>query len=123
LIGPRSSVSARAAAWVAGLVAVLLMVDGCFFFRSQPDPRVQAITRQLTPGMTPEEVLTAVGPPQRRGQNLFDKRKEYWIYEFVDASKRKKKRGGGEEDNQPGSELQLMFDRGKLVNWNLVSRD
>lgn len=119
--GNRSSAFTHTAVCVVGLMAVLLIFNGCFFFRSKPDPRVQDITSQLTPGMTLEEVLISVGAPQRRGQNLFDKRKEYWIYEFVDEQK--KKRGNEVEDNMLTAELQLMFDRGKLVNWNLVSRN
>jgi outer membrane protein assembly factor BamE (lipoprotein component of BamABCDE complex) len=123
LTGKRSSAFARKALCIAGLMAMLMTLDGCFFFRSKPDPRAQDMTTQLTPGMTPEDVLMAVGPPQRRGQNLFDKRKEYWIYEFVNEQKKKKKRENGAQDNALAAELQLMFDRGKLVNWNLVSRN
>jgi hypothetical protein len=123
VIGKRSFVFDRKALCIAGLMAMLMTLDGCFFFRSKPDPRAQDITTQLTAGMTPEDVLIAVGPPQRRGQNLFDKRKEYWIYEFVDEQKKKKQRDNGTQDNALAAELQLMFDRGKLVNWNLVSRN
>jgi hypothetical protein len=65
-----------------------------------------------------------VGPPQRRGQNLFDKKKEYWIYEFVSQQQKEKKRSrNAERDGQEPvleSELQLLFERGKLVNWNVV---
>jgi hypothetical protein len=70
--------------------------------------------------------LGLVGPPQRRGQNLFDKRKEYWIYEF---SKEVKKKGrsrdenGGAPETVLESELQLLFERGKLVNWNVISHN
>jgi hypothetical protein len=117
----------RRATSLVGLLAVLLTVAGCFFFRSKPDARVQELTSQLSPGLTMDEVLTRVGPPQRRGQNLFDKKKEYWIYEFVnDQSKKKKQSPEAERDGQdsaPDSELQLMFERGKLVNWNYASRN
>ena len=117
----------RRATSMVGLLAVLLTVGGCFFFRSKPDARVQELTSQLSPGLTMDEVLTRVGPPQRRGQNLFDKKKEYWIYEFVSDQSKKKKRGQeAERDGQesaPDSELQLMFERGKLVNWNYASRN
>jgi outer membrane protein assembly factor BamE (lipoprotein component of BamABCDE complex) len=123
LTGEQSCTCARQAASIVALVAVLLTLDGCFFFRSKPDPRVREVTSQLASGMTPEEVLTAVGSPQRRGQNLFDKRKEYWIYEFVDERRKKKKRDNGAEESEPVAELQLMFERGKLVNWNVVSRN
>ena len=112
---------------MVGLLAVLLTIGGCFFFRSKPDARVQALTSQLSPGLTMDEVFTRVGPPQRRAQNLFDQKKEYWIYEFVGDQHKKKKRGeGAERDGQesaPDSELQLMFERGKLVNWNHVFRN
>jgi outer membrane protein assembly factor BamE (lipoprotein component of BamABCDE complex) len=118
----RSYTLAGKAACVASLLAMLLTLDGCFFFRSKSDPRVQDITSRLAPGMTPEEVLLAVGSPQRRGQNLFDKRREYWIYEFADEDK-KKKEGNGAEASQLTAELQLMFERGKLVNWNIASRN
>lgn len=104
-----------------GLLVMLLILDGCFFFRSKPDPRVRELTSQLTEGMTQEEVLLAVGSPHKRGQNLFDKRKEYWMYEFSSNEKNRKKGGDGEEENGLVSEIQLMFDRGKLVNWNVVS--
>jgi outer membrane protein assembly factor BamE (lipoprotein component of BamABCDE complex) len=108
-----------------GLFAVLLTVDGCFFFRAKPDTKAQEMASQLSPGMTIDEVLALLGPPQRRGQNLFDKRKEYWIYEFVKEEKQKKKRSGSaDRDHQEAvvtSELQLLFERGKLVNWNVVS--
>jgi len=112
--------------YVAGLLAVLLTLDGCFFFRSKPDPRVQELTKHLEPGLTPDEVLSLLGPPQRQGQNLFDRRKEYWIYEFVAEQKRRWRRGRDAEKNgqEPvlQSELQLLFDRGKLVNWSHVPR-
>jgi outer membrane protein assembly factor BamE (lipoprotein component of BamABCDE complex) len=107
-----------------GLCAVLLTLNGCLFSRSKPDAKAQEMTSQLSPGMTTDEVLALVGPPQRRGQNLFDKRKEYWIYEFVKEQNRKKKRSGdADRDGQRTvltSELQLLFERGKLVNWNIV---
>jgi outer membrane protein assembly factor BamE (lipoprotein component of BamABCDE complex) len=105
------------------LCAILLSLNGCSFFRSKPDTRPQEITSQLSPGMTIDEVLALVGPPQRRGQNLFDKRKEYWIYEFVREEKRKKRSRDAERNGQETvltSELQLLFERGKLVNWTVV---
>jgi outer membrane protein assembly factor BamE (lipoprotein component of BamABCDE complex) len=114
------------AVYAAGLLAVLLTLDGCFFFRSKPDPRVQELTNHLEPGLTPEEVLRLIGPPQRQGQNLFDRRKEYWIYEFVSEQKKKRRRGREVENHQEPvlqSELQLLFDRGKLVNWSHVPRN
>jgi outer membrane protein assembly factor BamE (lipoprotein component of BamABCDE complex) len=109
-----------------GLCAMLLILDGCFFFRAKPDTKVQEMAGRLSPGMTVEEVLGLVGPPQRRGQNLFDKRKEYWIYEF---SKEVKKKGRSRDENGSApetvleSELQLLFERGKLVNWNVISHN
>jgi outer membrane protein assembly factor BamE (lipoprotein component of BamABCDE complex) len=112
---------------VAGLLAVLLTLDGCFFFRSKPDPRVQELTKRLEPGLTPDEVLSLIGPPQRQGQNLFDRRKEYWIYEFVSEQKKKwlRRRDAEKNGQEPvlQSELQLLFDRGKLVNWSHVPRN
>jgi hypothetical protein len=109
---------------VLGLFAVLVVLNGCFLFRSKPDPKVQEMTNRLSPGLTTDEVLDLIGPPQRRGQNLFDKRKEYWIYEFVKPQKKKKSRSGDvDRDGQEPvleSELQLLFERGKLVNWNVV---
>jgi outer membrane protein assembly factor BamE (lipoprotein component of BamABCDE complex) len=114
----------KTATCVLGLLAVLLTLDGCFFFRSKPDPKAQEMTSQLSPGLTTDEVLELVGPPQRRGQNLFDKRKEYWIYEFVKEQKKPKRRSRNPERNGQEtvleSELQLLFERGRLVNWNLV---
>ena len=80
----------KSAACALGLFAVLLTLDGCFFFRSKPDTKAQEITSRLSPGLTTDEVLELVGPPQRRGQNLFDKKKEYWIYEFVKQQRRAK---------------------------------
>ncbi len=112
------------ATYVLGLFAVLVVLNGCFFFRSKPDTKIQEMTNRLSPGLTTDEVLDLVGPPQRRGQNLFDKRKEYWIYEFVKPQKKKKSRSGdADRDGQEmvlESELQLLFERGKLVNWNVV---
>jgi outer membrane protein assembly factor BamE (lipoprotein component of BamABCDE complex) len=108
---------------VLGLFAVLLTLEGCFFFRSKPDPKAQEITSRLSPGLTTDEVLELVGPPQRRGQNLFDKKKEYWIYEFVKQQKSKKRSGNASRNGQEtvlDSEVQLLFERGKLVNWNVV---
>jgi outer membrane protein assembly factor BamE (lipoprotein component of BamABCDE complex) len=110
---------------ILGLFTVLLTFDGCFFFRSKPDQKAQEMTSRLSPGMTTDEVLELVGPPQRRGQNLFDKKREYWIYEFVKEPKGTKKRSRSAERNGQEtvleSELQLLFERGKLVNWNVVS--
>src|SRR5918912_4530329 len=109
---PFSSIPRRATS-VVGLLAVLLTIGGCFFFRSKPDARVQELTSQLSPGLTMDEVFTRVGPPQRRAQNLFDKKKEYWIYEFV-SDQHKKKRGEGAErdgrESTPDSELHMMFE-------------
>jgi len=106
-----------------GLFAVLLALEGCFFFRSKPDLKAQEITSRLSPGLTTDEVIELVGPPQRRGQNLFDKKKEYWIYEFVKEQKGKKRSGNASRNGQKpvlDSEVQLLFDRGRLVNWNVV---
>jgi outer membrane protein assembly factor BamE (lipoprotein component of BamABCDE complex) len=116
----------KTATCLLGLCATLLILDGCFFFRPKPDTKVQEMANRLSPGMTVEEVLGLVGPPQRRGQNLFDKRKEYWIYEF---SKEVKKKRRSRDDNGSApeavleSELQLLFERGKLVNWNVISHN
>jgi outer membrane protein assembly factor BamE (lipoprotein component of BamABCDE complex) len=114
----------KTAACVLGLFTVLLFLEGCFFLRSKPDPKVQEMTSRLSPGMTIDEVLELVGPPQRRGQNLFDKRKEYWIYEFVKQPKSKKKRSRDADrdaaETVVESELQLLFERGRLVNWNVA---
>ena len=113
----------KTATCVLGLFAVLLTLEGCFFFRSKPDPKAQEITSRLSPGLTTDEVLELVGPPQRRGQNLFDKKKEYWIYEFVKQQKSKKRSGNASRNGQEtvlDSEVQLLFERGKLVNWNVV---
>jgi outer membrane protein assembly factor BamE (lipoprotein component of BamABCDE complex) len=115
----------KTASCFLGLFAVLIMTEGCFFFRSKPDnTKVQEMASRLSPGLTTTEVLELVGPPQRRGQNLFDKKKEYWIYEFVSQQQKEKKRSrNAERDGQEPvleSELQLLFERGKLVNWNVV---
>jgi outer membrane protein assembly factor BamE (lipoprotein component of BamABCDE complex) len=113
----------KTATCVLGLFAVLLTLDGCFFFRSKPDPKAQEIASRLSPGLTTDEVLELVGPPQRRGQNLFDKRREYWIYEFVKQQKSKKRSGDANRNGREtvlDSEVQLLFERGKLVNWNVV---
>ena len=114
----------RTATCALGLFAVLLTLEGCFFFRSKPDPKAQEITSRLSPGLTTDEVLELVGPPQRRGQNLFDKKKEYWIYEFVKQQKKSKKSSGDANRNGQeavlDSEVQLLFERGRLVNWNVV---
>jgi outer membrane protein assembly factor BamE (lipoprotein component of BamABCDE complex) len=117
------SATPKTATCVLGLFAVLLTLDGCFFFRSKPNPKTQEITSRLSPGLTTDEVLELVGPPQRRGQNLFDKRREYWIYEFVKQQKSKKRSGDANRNGQEtvlDSEVQLLFERGKLVNWNVV---
>jgi hypothetical protein len=106
-----------------GLLAVMLTLEGCFFFRSKPDPKAQEITSRLSPGLTTEEVIDLVGPPQRRGQNLFDKRKEYWIYEFVKEQKGSRRSTTASRNGQEkvlDSEVQLLFERGRLVNWNVV---
>jgi hypothetical protein len=113
----------KTATCILGLFAVLLTLEGCFFFRSKPDPKAQEITSLLSPGLTTEEVLELVGPPQRRGQNLFDKKKEYWIYEFVKQQKSRGRSGNASRNGQAkvlDSEVQLLFERGKLVNWNIV---
>jgi outer membrane protein assembly factor BamE (lipoprotein component of BamABCDE complex) len=113
----------KTAACVLGLFAVLLTLDGCFFFRSKPDSKAQEITSRLSPGLTTDEVLELVGPPQRRGQNLFDKKREYWIYEFVNQQKSKKRSGDANRNGREtvlDSEVQLLFERGRLVNWNVV---
>ena len=114
----------KTATCVLGLCAILLTLYGCFFFRSKADPKAKEMASRLSPGLTTDEVIGLIGPPQRRGQNLFDKRKEYWIYEFVKQQKKKRPRSGdAERDDQETviqSELQLLFDRGKLVNWNVA---
>jgi hypothetical protein len=113
----------RSATCVLGLFAVLLTLEGCFFFRAKTDPKAQEITSRLSPGLTTEEVLELVGPPQRRGQNLFDKRKEYWIYESVKHQKGKGRSGNASRNGQEtvvDSQVQLLFERGRLVNWNIV---
>jgi outer membrane protein assembly factor BamE (lipoprotein component of BamABCDE complex) len=119
-----SPLTSKTAICILGLCAILFTLDGCFFFRAKPDPKAQEMASRLSPGLTPEEVSDLIGPPQRRGQNLFDKRKEYWIYEFVKQQQRKRSRSGdADRDNQETvvqSELQLLFERGKLVNWNVV---
>ena len=119
-----SPLTSKTAICILGLCAILFTLDGCFFFRAKPDPKAQEMASRLSPGLTPEEVSGLIGPPQRRGQNLFDKRKEYWIYEFVKQQQRKRSRsgdaGGDNQETVVQSELQLLFDRGKLVNWNVV---
>ena len=113
----------RTVTCVLGLFAMLLSLEGCFFFRSKPDPKAQEITSRLSPGLTTDEVLDLVGPPQRRGQNLFDKKKEYWIYELATQQKSKKRSDTASRNGQGrvlDSEVQLLFERGKLVNWNVV---
>jgi hypothetical protein len=113
----------KTATCVLGLFAVLLTLEGCFFFRSRPDSKAQEITSRLSPGLTTEEVLELVGPPQRRGQNLFDKKKEYWIYEFAGQQKGKGRAGDASRNGREralDSEVQLLFERGRLVNWNIV---
>jgi outer membrane protein assembly factor BamE (lipoprotein component of BamABCDE complex) len=114
----------QTATCLLGLCLVLFTLDGCFFFRAKPDTKVQEMANRLSPGMTSAEVLELVGPPQRRGQNLFDKKKEYWIYEFSKEVKKKKRRSVDGDSNAPEtvveSELQLLFERDKLVNWNVI---
>jgi hypothetical protein len=113
----------KTAPCVLGLFAVLLTLEGCFFFRSRPDSKAQEITSRLSPGLTTEEVLELVGPPQRRGQNLFDKKKEYWIYELAKQQKGKGRSGDASRNGRGtalDSEVQLLFERGRLVNWNVV---
>ena len=114
----------KTASCLLGLCAVLLTLAGCFFFRAKPDTKVQEMASRLSPGLTTDEVLDLVGPPQRRGQNLFDKKKEYWIYEFSKEVKTKKRRSGDGNSSAPEavleSELQLLFERGKLVNWTVI---
>jgi outer membrane protein assembly factor BamE (lipoprotein component of BamABCDE complex) len=121
---PVISPFSQTATCLLGLFAVVLFLGGCFFFRSKPDTKVQEMASRLSPGMTTDEVLDLVGPPQRRGQNLFDKKKEYWIYQFVKPQENKKKRSRDTDRNSQEtvveSELQLLFERGKLVNWNVV---
>ena len=114
---------ASTATCVLGLFAVLLTLEGCFFFRSKPDPKAQEITSRLSPGLTTDEVIDLVGPPQRRGQNLFDKKKEYWTYELVKEQKSKKRSDNPSRNGRErvlDSEVQLLFERGRLVNWNIV---
>jgi hypothetical protein len=116
----------RPAIYLLGLCATLLILDGCFFFRAKPDTKVQEMANRLSPGMTVDEVLGLVGPPQRRGQNLFDKRKEYWTYEFSKEVKKKRRSrdaNGSAPETVLESELQLLFERGKLVNWNVISHN
>ena len=96
---------------------------GLFLLPLQARHESPEITSRLSPGLTTDEVLELVGPPQRRGQNLFDKKKEYWIYEFVKQQKSKKRSGNASRNGQEtvlDSEVQLLFERGKLVNWNVV---
>ena len=120
----RSILTRKTATCILGLGALLFTLDGCFFFRAKPDPKAQEMASRLTTGLTPEEVSGLIGAPQRRGQNLFDKRKEYWIYEFAKQQKKKRSRASDASgDNQEmvvQSELHLLFERGKLVNWNVV---
>jgi outer membrane protein assembly factor BamE (lipoprotein component of BamABCDE complex) len=120
----RSPLTRKTATCMLGLCTLLFTLDGCFFFRAKPDPKAQEMASRLSPGLTPEEVSGLIGPPQRRGQNLFDKRKEYWIYEFAKQQKKKRSRASDASgDNQEmvvQSELHLLFERGKLVNWNVV---
>ena len=116
----------KTATCLLGLCATLLILDGCFFFRPRSDTEVQEMASRLSPGMTVEEVLGLVGPPQRRGQNLFDKRKEYWTYEFSKEVKKKRRSpddNGSAPETVLESELQLLFERGKLVNWNVISHN
>ena len=113
---------------VAGLLLALLTLDGCTLFRSKPDAKARELMGRLNVGMSSEEVLSRIGPPQRRGQNLFDKKKEYWIYEFASAPKRtwkwpwSRSTDHDETEKPPASELQLVFERGKLAGWDHVIR-
>ena len=52
----------KSAACALGLFAVLLTLEGCFFFRSKPDTRAREITSRLSPGLTTDEVLELVWP-------------------------------------------------------------
>jgi len=112
-------------AFLAALLTVLLTLGGCFLFRAKPDARAQELMSRLSLGLTAEEVLSRLGPPQRRGLNLFDKKKEYWIYEFAIAKRGKRTRDADrdEEKNAPASELQLRFEQGKLAAWDHVPRN
>lgn len=116
---------------LAGLFLALLTLDGCFLMRSKSDPRVKELMSRLNVGMTHDEVLSRLGSPQRRGQNLFDKRKELWVYEFPGEPKKKKRNWllfwrrsaePEEPERPPGSELQLQFERGTLAGWTHVPR-
>ena len=110
---------------IAGLLAVLLTLAGCFLFRSKPDDGAQQLTSRLSLGMSTEEVLSQLGPPQRRGNNLFDKKKEYWFYELASTQQAKKQKRAADRDGQvgpPGSEVQLVFERGKLLGWDHITR-
>lgn len=113
---------------VAGLLVGLLTLDGCALFRSKPDAKAKELMSRLNVGLSPEEVLGRIGPPQRRGQNLFDKKKEYWIYEFASAPKRpwkwpwSRSADGEQPEKPPASELQLLFERGTLAGWDHVIR-
>ncbi|MBI3328620.1 MAG: hypothetical protein HYZ81_18195 [Nitrospinae bacterium] len=84
---------------------------------------------RLNVGLSPEEVLSRIGSPQRRGQNLFNKKKEYWIYEFASAPKRtwwkwpwSRSTDRESTETPPGSELQLLFEQGTLAGWDHVIR-
>ncbi|MBI3328068.1 MAG: hypothetical protein HYZ81_15375 [Nitrospinae bacterium] len=110
---------------VAGLLAVLLTLGGCFLLRTKPDDGAPELTSQLSLGMSAEEVLGRMGPPQRRGYNLFDKKKEYWIYTLASDQKGKKQIRAAERDGQgsaSSSELQLLFEGGKLMGWDHFTR-
>ncbi len=113
---------------LAGLLLAILSLDGCTLFRAKPDAKAKELMSQLNVGLTPEEVLGRIGPPQRRGQNLFDKKKAYWIYEFASAPKRtwkwpwSRSTDGEPAETPPASELQLLFEQGALAGWDHVMR-
>ena len=54
------------------------------------------------------------------------KKKEYWVYEFTKDQKRGKQTRDADRDGEktaPVSEVQLMFEQGKLVGWDHVPRN
>lgn len=111
---------------VPGLLIMLLTLAGCWLVRSKPDDGAQQLMSRLNLGLSAEEVLSRLGPPQRRGYNLFDKKKEYWIYELTSDEKGKKKTRDVERDGPgraSGPELQLLFERGKLAGWDHFPRN
>ena len=58
----------RTVTCVLGLFAMLLSLEGCFFFRSKPDPKAQEITSRLSPGLTTDEVMNLLGHPNVAGR-------------------------------------------------------